>query len=118
MNLKATFTIDDREYTLELTRRAVRDLERSGFDLERASNAPASCAAQLFYAALSKNHRGLDPVKAANLLDRLIDEEGYDFADVFKVLVEMYEQVFTSSETSQDSPKKTLTVIGGKTEEA
>lgn len=115
MNTQAKFLLDDTEYTLEMTRDTVRRLEASGFNLEAASSFPATLVDTLFHAALVKNHRGMDPKRAKKVLDTLVDEEGYDLADIASVLVEMYEEVFTLSETLDVSQKKSLTVVKGNT---
>ena len=56
MSRKLNFTYQDREYTLEYTRRSVERMERNGFNASEMRDKPMSTLPALFAGAFIANH--------------------------------------------------------------
>ena len=57
MNKQLRFTYDDREYTLEYTRKTVEMMEKKGFVASDIETKPVSTLPALFAGAFLANHR-------------------------------------------------------------
>lgn len=52
-----TFTYEDKDYTLEYTRRSVREMEREGFNMNDLQSKPMTTIPQLFAGAFKAHHK-------------------------------------------------------------
>lgn len=106
MSKKLEFTIDEQQYTLEFTRAAYAEMERAGFRLDNVDAMPLTSTYFLFWGALRKNHPTVTLDRASRLFDTLIDE-GYELSDILGALVELMNEVFTSSAKTKKKVKLT-----------
>jgi hypothetical protein len=54
---KIEFTYEGRDYTLEFTRKTIKELERSGFDIDNLGKTPMTTSLDLFEGAFRANHK-------------------------------------------------------------
>lgn len=92
-----TFEYDGKDYELKITRAAARDAEEKGLTLSTIEQKPFVAIALLFYAALYKYK--INPSKAANMLDELLDSGKLDFKDLFEKLSGDYVALFGLGES-------------------
>ena len=57
MSKQLTFTFEDKEYTLEYTRRTVEEMEKKGFIASEITEKPMSTLPALFAGAFLAHHR-------------------------------------------------------------
>ena len=57
MSKQLTFTFEDKEYTLEYTRRTVAEMEKKGFIASEITEKPMSTLPALFAGAFLAHHR-------------------------------------------------------------
>ncbi len=101
---KIELTFDDKNYTLEFTRRTVRDLENSGFNIYEASSKPVSSTETLFRGAFLAHHKNMKVEEADRIWAGIEDKAG-----LFEVLTDMYiAAVEATMEEPKESTKKAL----------
>ena len=83
MTLK--FTYEGKEYTLEYTRKTVREMERRGFVIGDVADKPVSTLPALFSGAFLAHHRFLEQ----KIIDEIFDKMG-NKEDLIGKLAEMY----------------------------
>ena len=103
MNKQLRITFEDKEYTLEFTRRSVAELERSGFRAADITDKPISTLPALFAGAFRANHKFLN--------QKIIDEifESIDNrTELINKLAEMYNEPLAAmlDEPEVDEAKK------------
>lgn len=79
------FVFEDREYTLEFTRKSVEQLERQGFNASEIVDRPMSTLPALFAGAFIANHRFVK----RDLIDRIF-EKMTQRQELIGKLAEMY----------------------------
>lgn len=81
------FTLEDKEYTLEFTRRTVAEMERKGFIASDITNKPMLTLPALFAGAFLAHHRFVKEVVIDNIYSKLTKKE-----DLIGKLAEMYNE--------------------------
>lgn len=79
------FVFEDREYTLEFTRKAIEQMERQGFLASEISDKPMTSLPALFAGAFIANHRFVKK----DLIDRIF-ENMTQRQELIGKLAEMY----------------------------
>ena len=108
MGKKIDIVVADETYTLEFTRAAYASMEQAGFRLDNVDGMPLTSAYMLFWGSLRKNHPHVSLDKSNEIFDTLI-EDGYEMSDILNGLVELMNEVFTSS----NKTKKKVKVLKG-----
>lgn len=85
--------IGGKEYTLKMTRSAVRWGELRGLDIAQAESQPLNTITTLFACALRGGGLVVADSKYFELADEYFDAAG-DLTDVMAMLIEMYSEVF------------------------
>lgn len=95
------FTFDGEDYTLEFSRRTVRDMEASGFKLADIKNKPMTAYPILFRGAFKCHHRRMDDAVADRIYAQITSKEAF-----IEKLVEMYvDTMNTLFEEPEESEK-------------
>lgn len=87
MSKKITFTFEDKEYTLEYTRRTVRQMEESGFKASELLDRPMTLLPQMFAGAFLAHHRFVKPDVIERIYKAMPNKE-----DLIGKLGEMYNE--------------------------
>ena len=91
-------TYEGEVYTLEYTRRIVKDMEDGGFSLAAMNNKPVTMFPILFAGAFRCHHRKLRKEKVEEIYNHLVGKE-----DLAEVLLEMYTEAI---DTLFDEPEE------------
>lgn len=95
------FTYNDEDYTLEFTRKVVRDMEAEGFSFRKMNDAPATFMPRLFEGAFRLHHRKIKKELINEIYKHIPDKQ-----DLMEALVEMYnDAVDTLFEEPEESEK-------------
>lgn len=81
------FTYEDKEYTLEFTRRTVAEMEKKGFIASEITDKPMSTLPALFAGAFLAHHRFVKEDVINNIYSKLTKKE-----DLIGALAEMYNE--------------------------
>ena len=81
------FTYEDKEYTLEFTRRTVAEMEKKGFVASEITDKPMSTLPALFAGAFLAHHRFVKEDVINNIYSKLTKKE-----DLIGALAEMYNE--------------------------
>ena len=81
------FTFDDKEYTLEFTRRTVTEMEKKGFIASEITDKPMSTLPALFAGAFLAHHRYVKQDVIDNIYSKLTKKD-----DLIGKLAEMYNE--------------------------
>ena len=81
------FTYNDKEYTLEFTRRTVTQMEKQGFIAEEVENKPMSTLPALFAGAFLAHHRFEKKETIDAIFEKLTNKE-----ELIGKLAEMYNE--------------------------
>ena len=87
MAKQLTFTFEDKEYTLEYTRRTVAEMEKKGFIASDITNKPMTTLPALFAGAFLAHHRFVKEDVINNIYTKLTKKE-----DLIGKLAEMYNE--------------------------
>lgn len=87
MNKKIVITHNEITYTLEYSRRAIVEMERSGFSLTEITGKPMTMLPALFAGAFLTNHRSTKKSVIEEIYDSLRDKD-----DLISKLAEMYNE--------------------------
>lgn len=87
MSKKITFEYDGKPYTLEFTKRTVRQMEQNGFIASKIDDMPRTMIPMLFNGAFLANH----PFMKDSLKEEIY-EAMENKADLISVLGEMYNE--------------------------
>lgn len=91
MSTTITINYNDRDYTLEYNRMAVRQMEQQGFVLDQISDKPMTMIPLLVQGAFIKNHNMVRPALRNEIYDNLVNKTGTDGENGFiQALLEMY----------------------------
>lgn len=85
------FRYQDKEYTLEFTRKTVAEMERKGFIAAEVSEKPMSTLPELFRGAFLARHRYVKPEIIDEIFDKMTNKE-----DLIGKLAEMYAEPILS----------------------
>ena len=99
-----TIEIGDKEYTLCLTREAVKEMENQGFNIQAFMQKPVTYMDILWLGGFYTNHRNINKTKALNLQDQY-KKEGGDVNEVIEFLASEYSK-FVNAPTDTKSVKK------------
>ena len=81
------FTFEDKEYTLEYTRRTVAEMEKKGFVASDITDKPMTTLPDLFAGAFLAHHRFVKREVSDNICTKLTKKE-----DLIGKLAEMYNE--------------------------
>lgn len=81
------FTFEDKEYTLEYTRRTVAEMEKKGFIASEITDKPMTTLPALFAGAFLANHRFVKQDVIENIYSKLTNKES-----LIGKLAEMYNE--------------------------
>ena len=98
-----TFTFEDTDYTLEYTRRTVREMEREGFIAEKAMETPMTSLPQFFAGAFKVHHKFIKPEKVEKIYALMEDKE-----QLFEKLSEMYQETVQTLFDEPDENEKKI----------
>ena len=85
------FKYQDKEYTLEFTRKTVAEMERKDFIAAEVSEKPMSTLPELFRGAFLAHHRYVKPEIIDEIFDKMTNKE-----DLIGKLAEMYAEPILS----------------------
>ena len=95
-------TYEGKDYTLEFTRRTVKQMERNGFVLDEMGNKPNILLPMLFAGAFQANHRNVKAEIPEAIFEKIADKE-----KLISTLVDMYvEPMNTLMEEPEDDKGK------------
>ncbi len=102
MAKQLNFTYDDKEYTLEYTRKTVTEMERKGFIASDVEAKPMTVLPQLFAGAFLAHHRFVKQNVIDEIYDHLTNKE-----DLIGKLAEMYNEPIQAlvEEPAEDDEK-------------
>ena len=81
------FTINEKQYTLEFTRKTVETMEKQGFSVQNIGDKPMSVLPQLFAGAFLAHHKFEKREVIDGIFDKMKNRE-----ELFSTLVEMYNE--------------------------
>ena len=87
MAKQLTFTYDDKEYTLEFTRRTVSEMEKKGFIASEITDKPMITLPALFAGAFLAHHRFVKQETIDAIFSKMVNKE-----DLVGKLAEMYNE--------------------------
>ena len=106
---KCKLKINDKEYTLELTRDSIKWLEAYGFDLEKFNERPVTYYDLLWNSLFIQNHKDVNPSLALKLMESY-QSMGKNPAQIVKFAIEEY-QSFINALADIDSTSEELEII-------
>lgn len=98
MNKQLKFVYNDKEYTLEYTRKTVSIMERNGFKASDISDKPMTTLPLLFEGAFLSRHKFEKKAVKDEIFTKMTNK-----AELLDKLVEMYNEPFT---TLLDEPEE------------
>lgn len=99
-----TIEIKDKEYTLCLTREAVKEIEKLGFNIQSFMNKPITYMDILWYGGFIAKHKNVNQNLSVKLLESY-KEEGGDVNEVIEFLASEYSN-FVNAPTDTKATKK------------
>ena len=87
MSKQLIFTFEDKEYTLEFTRRTVAEMEKKGFVASEITEKPMTTLPALFAGAFLAHHRFVKQETIETIFSKLTKKE-----DLIGKLAEMYNE--------------------------
>ena len=81
------FTANDKQYTLEFTRKSVETMEKQGFSVQNIGDKPMSVLPQLFAGAFLAHHKFEKREVIDGIFAKMKNRE-----ELFSTLVEMYNE--------------------------
>lgn len=91
-------------YTLEFTRDSIKQMERSGFDLDKASSQPVTSLLTLFKGAFLAHHSRTSQSVIDEIWDSLGDKDG-----IFEALIALYQEPLAAMmDEPEDEGKKIM----------
>lgn len=102
MSTKVTITYDKKEYVLEYSRNAVRQMEQQGFVLDQISDKPMTMVPMLVQGAFMKNHKGIKRGLVDEIYEHISDKIGDGENGFIGALLEMYAETVNTL-TDNDS---------------
>lgn len=90
MSTQIILTYNNKDYTLEYSRNAVRQMEQQGFVLDKLSEQPMTMVPILVYGAFAKNHKGIKRTLVDEIYEHISDKIGDGENGFIHALLEMY----------------------------
>ena len=87
MSKQLRFTYQNKEYTLEYTRRSVEAMEKKGFVASEIETKPITVLPALFAGAFLANHRGVRPEVIDEIYSKMTNKQ-----ELIGKLAEMYNE--------------------------
>lgn len=98
------FTYNGRRYTLEYSRRTVRQMENNGFRIDDLNTKPLTFLSDLFAGAFKKNHRAVKADEIDRMQELFADKE-----KLTETLMSMYSETLeTLTTNNEDEDKENL----------
>ncbi len=101
---KCIIEIGGKEYNLCLTREAVKEIEKEGFNIQEFMSKPITYMDILWVGGFYVNHRNINKTKALNLQDQY-KAEGGNVTEVIEFLATEYAN-FVNAPSDTKSTKK------------
>lgn len=105
MSTQIILTYDNKDYTLEYSRNAVRQMEQQGFVLDKLSEQPMTMVPILVYGAFAKHHKGVKRTLVDEIYEHIADKIGDGENGFIHALLEMYAetiQTLTDNTTADE----------------
>lgn len=99
-----TIEVNDKEYTLCLTREAVKEIEKLGFNITAFMEKPVTYMDLLWYAGFIANHKTVSQKLSLKIMDTY-KAEGGDVSEVIEFLASEYSN-FVNAPTDTKPTKK------------
>lgn len=99
-----TIEVGDKEYTLCLTRQAVKEIEKLGFNIQGFMNKPVTYMDVLWYGGFIANHKKVTQSSSLQIMDSY-KAEGGDVNEVIEFLAGEYSN-FVNAPTDTKATKK------------
>lgn len=96
-----TFEHKGTNYTLEFTRDAIKQMERSGFSIENAASQPVTSLLVLFKGAFLAHHPRTSQAVIDEIWDSLGDKDG-----IFEALANLYNEPIEAMMKEPEDSKK------------
>lgn len=97
-------TYDEKEYTLEYTRKSIETMERQGFVIRDLDRTPMSSLPTLFAGAFLAHHRNIRPDVIENIFKSVPNKDM-----LFEKLSEMYREPFETLMADPDESEGNAT---------
>ena len=103
MSKQITFSYDGKDYTLEFTRRTIKQMEDAGFRIQEISEKPMTMLPEFFAGAFRANHRSVRREVIDDIYANMPHKD-----KLIEALVEMYNEPLSTlmDEPEEDSAKK------------
>lgn len=96
MSTKINIVYKDKEYILEYSRASIKQMEQTGFVLDKIAEQPMTMIPMLVYGAFAMHHKGIK----RNLTDEIFDHITNKFGDggdgFVQALLEMYAETLNT----------------------
>lgn len=117
MSTKITVNYQEKDYTLEFTRNAVKQMEQQGFVLGEIGDKPMTMVPILVYGAFMKHHKGITRKLVDEIYENVANKTGDGDDEGFvQVLLEMYAETvntLTDNTPSDEGNVATWKVLKG-----
>jgi hypothetical protein len=90
MSTKITVSYNSKDYVLEYSRNAVKQMEQLGFVLDQISEKPMTMVPLLVYGAFIKNNKGIKRNLVDEIYEHITDKVGDGEHGFTHALLEMY----------------------------
>lgn len=90
------FTYDGQKYTLEFSRRTVKNMENSGFRIDDINEKPMNFLSELFAGAFKKNHRWVKAEEIDKMQELFADKD-----KLIETLMSMYSETLETLTTNK-----------------
>ena len=84
-------TKDGQKYTLEFTKKSIKEMEANGFRIDKLNEMPITAVSELFAGAFIAHHKFLKKNVVEELFNGITKKE-----DLFATLVEMYTEPYSA----------------------
>lgn len=103
MSKQITFSYEGKPYTLEFTRRTIRQMEQNGFNIQEITIHPMTVLPDFFAGAFRANHKNEKREKIDEIYKNMPDKD-----KLIEKLVEMYNEPLEAlmDEPEENSAKK------------
>ena len=100
MSKKISFNYEDKDYTLEYNRDAIRIMEKQGFDINQFVEKPMTMMDLAFQGSFIKNHRSIKMKKVEEIYEVIEDKQGLA-QTLIEMIQETYNELFETKETEE-----------------
>ena len=97
------FTYADKEYTLEFTRRTIRQMEEEGFNVQEIASKPMTMLPKLFAGAFKAHHKFVKQETVDAIYDAMADKDA-----LIDTLSKMYNEPIASLLSDPEDSKGNL----------